>query len=245
MLNKKGSCHCRRIEVQSKETLTAPGVQLGFWHSGSGGARKHCRPTGGGHSSLDWRERLRGGTATPSKPGCRNRQFISLVGRKTSLVLMTRGTRCRKAEAWQVNGTWTMVTLCVTQSWCCPFLHYFDVANDRTGAERNSLKTEVSYHVNDLDAAPPQWRVGDVRSLAKTSAVTDGSITLGVAVWSRQFVADQLLSKADPHNARARSTLPGPADGVRLLRESLGVTATQSWRNKVQRRFTVKSDNCV
>ena len=33
--------------------------------------------------------------------------------------------------------------------------------------------------------------------MAKTSAVTDGNITLGVAVGSRQFVTDQLLSRAD------------------------------------------------
>ena len=45
---------------------------------------------------------------------------------------------------------------------------------------RTPLKTEVTCYVNDLDAAPPEWRNGDVRSLAKTSAVTDGSITLEV-----------------------------------------------------------------
>ena len=49
----------------------------------------------------------------------------------------------------------------------------FDVANGRDGPERNPLKTEVIHYVNDLDAAPPEWKNGDVRSLAKTSAVTD------------------------------------------------------------------------
>ena len=78
-----------------------------------------------------------------------------------------------------------------------PFLQDFDVANARVGAERNPLKTEVTHYVNDLDAAPPGRRIGDVRSVAKTSAVTDGSIALGGAVGSRQFIADQLLSKAD------------------------------------------------
>ena len=33
--------------------------------------------------------------------------------------------------------------------------------------------------------------------MAKNSAITDGSITLGVACGSRQFITDQLLSKAD------------------------------------------------
>ena len=103
--------------------------------------------------------------------------------------------RCRKAKAWRINGTWTTVTSRVSQ--VLPFLQDFDVANARVGVERNPLKTEVIYYVNDLDAAPPEWRVGDVRSMAETSAVTEGSITLGVAVGSGQFITDQLLSKAD------------------------------------------------
>ena len=78
-----------------------------------------------------------------------------------------------------------------------PFVQDFEVANARVGAERNPLKTEVTYYVDDLDAAPPKWKIGNVRSLAETSAATDGSITLGVAVGSRQFITDQLLSKAD------------------------------------------------
>ena len=78
-----------------------------------------------------------------------------------------------------------------------PFLQDFDVANARVGAERNPLETEVKNHMADLDAPPLEWRIGDVWNMAKTSAVTDGSITLGGAVGSRQFIADQLLSKAD------------------------------------------------
>ena len=116
------------------------------------------------------------------------------VAQKSSLVLTTRGTRCRRMEAWRTTGTWTAVTSCAAQSWCCPFLQDLDVANARVGAERNPLKTKVIY---DLDAAFPEWKIGDFRSLAKTSAVTDGSITLGVAVGFRQFIADQPLSKAD------------------------------------------------
>ena len=39
------------------------------------------------------------------------------------------------------------------------FLQDFDVADAKVGAERNPLKTEVIYYVNDLDAAHPEWRV--------------------------------------------------------------------------------------
>ena len=77
------------------------------------------------------------------------------------------------------------------------FLQEFDVANARVGAERNPKNTEVICYVNDLDAAPPEWRIRDVRSLAKVTTVTDGCITLGVSVGPRQHIADQLLAKAE------------------------------------------------
>ena len=56
-----------------------------------------------------------------------------------------------------------------------PFLQDFDVANARVGAERIPLKTKVIHHVNDLDAAPPEWRIRDVQNMAKVSTVTAGS----------------------------------------------------------------------
>ena len=109
-----------------------------------------------------------------------------------------------------------------------PFLQDFDVANARVGAERNPLKTEVIFFVNDLDAAPLEWNIGDVRRLAKTYAVTGGSITLGVAVGSRQFVTDQLLSKADVIRAMHERVqlCQDPQTEFALLRESLGVSRT-------------------
>ena len=106
------------------------------------------------------------------------------------------------------------------------FLQDFDVANARVGAERNPLKTEAIYFVDDLDASPPEWKIGDGRSLAKTSAVTDSSFTLGVAVGSRQFIADQLLSKANVIRAmHGRVQLcQDPQTEFSLLRECLGVS---------------------
>ena len=99
-----------------------------------------------------------------------------------------------------------------------PFLQDFDIANARVRAERNPLKTEVIYHVNDLDAAPPEWRIGDVQNMAKTSAVADGSTTPGVAVGPRQYIVDQLLGQS-----RRRSQLcQDPQTELALLRESRG-----------------------
>ena len=105
-----------------------------------------------------------------------------------------------------------------------PFLQDFDVA--RVGAEWNPLKTEVICYVNDLDAAPLEWKIGDVQSLTKTSAVTAGSITLRVAIGSRQFITDQLLGKADVLRAMHERVqlCQDPQTEFALLRESLGVS---------------------
>ena len=127
-----------------------------------------------------------------------------------------------------------------------PFLQDFDVANARVGAEPNPLKTEVIYFVNDLDAAPPEWKIGDVRSLAKTSAVAAGGITLGVAVGSRQLITDKLLSKADviraTHEHVQLSQDPQTEFSLSAVSTtSCGFTAKQSWRNKVLQRSETRS----
>ena len=88
------------------------------------------------------------------------------------------------------------------------FLQEFDVANARVGAERNPLKTEVIFYVNDLEAAPPEWRVGDVRSLAKTSAVTDGSIRSRCWVSAVHHGPAPEQGRCHPSNARTRRSSP-------------------------------------
>ena len=132
-----------------------------------------------------------------------------------------------------------------------PFLQDSDVANARVGAERNPLKTDV----NDLNAVPPEWTTDDVRSTAKISSVTSGSVTLGVAIGSEKFITDQLLSKADVFRAlheRVQLFQDSQMEFA-FLRESLGVSrinhilcefmVTKSWRNKAQWRFTMKCGN--
>ena len=85
------------------------------------------------------------------------------------------------------------------------FLQDFEVANARVGAERNPLKTGVIYYVNDLDSAPPEWRIHDVQSMAKVSTVTAGSITLGVAVKPRQYIDGPALGQGRRHSSNART----------------------------------------
>ena len=103
------------------------------------------------------------------------------------------------------------------------FLQEFGVANVKVGAERNPKKTEVIYHVNDLGAAPPEWRIRDVQNVAKVSTVTAGSIILGVAVGPLQYITDQLLDKADVIQAvHERVQLcRDPQTEFALLRESV------------------------
>ena len=106
------------------------------------------------------------------------------------------------------------------------YLQEFDDANAKIGAERNPQKTEVIYCVDDLGAAPPEWRIVDVQNTAKVSTVTAGRITLGVAVETRQYMADQLFAKADVIRAmRERVHLcQDPQTEFALLYESLGVS---------------------
>ena len=106
------------------------------------------------------------------------------------------------------------------------YLLEFDVANAKVAAVRNPLKTEVIYCVNDLNAAPPEWRVRDVQNMAKVSTAIAGSITLGVAVGPRQFIADQLVAKADVIRAMHERVqlCQDPQTVFALLRESLGVS---------------------
>ena len=127
------------------------------------------------------------------------------------------------------------------------YLHEFDDANDKVGAECNPQSTEVIYYVADLDAAPLDWKIDEVRKLASVSTVAAGSTTLGVAVGPRQFV-DQLLFKADIQAMRERVQLcQGPRTECALLRDwrsaapttSTGCMATQSCkRNELLKSTT-------
>ena len=139
----------------------------------------------------------------------------------------TRGIRCRKAEAWRVNE-WYMDDGDIV---CHPilvllFLLDLDVANARVGAERNPLKTEVIYNVNDLDAAPPERRIGDGRNMAKTSAVTDGSNTSELLLdlsnssrtssWARLTLSERCTNASSCVRTCRRSSLPPKESGSQL-----------------------------
>ena len=167
-------------------------VQSGLWIGGGRDARTHSRAASGRQSPMDQRERPHRGTAIASRP-CSQLAGVS----KLPAWWPRKAHRCpRTAACVGVVGQWYMDDgdIMCHPILVLPFLQDFHVANARAGAERNPLKTDVIYYVNDLDAAPKEWRNGHVRSVAKTSAVTDGSITPGVAVGPRQCVTRAMHS---------------------------------------------------
>ena len=87
-------------------------------------------------------------------------------------------------------------------------------------------RKKVIHYVDDLGAAPPDWKIDDVQKMATVFTASAGGITLGVAVGPRQFIADQLSAKADVIRAmHERGQLcQDPQTEFALLWESLGVS---------------------
>ena len=104
------------------------------------------------------------------------------------------------------------------------YLHEFDDANDKVGAERRPSENR-SHQLRRSPGRPPERKIDDVKKMTTVSTVTAGSTTHGVAVGPRQFIADQLLAKVDVIRAmheRVQLCQHHEKD-VALLREGLGV----------------------
>ena len=83
-------------------------------------------------------------------------------------------------------------------------------------------KTEVIC-VDDLGGFL-EWRLEDLQNVAKVSTGTAGSITLGVAVGPRHFIADQLSAKADVIPTQDGDQLCQDPQTEFAFRESMGVS---------------------
>jgi hypothetical protein len=108
-----------------------------------------------------------------------------------------------------------------------PFLDAFDEANAKIGAERNILKTEVLYYATQptLEQHAAQWQLDQVRTKASVSLASDGTLTLGVATGSSEFVTSQLQRKTQVVKAmheRVQLCQDPQAEFI-LARESLGL----------------------
>ena len=104
---------------------------------------------------------------------------------------------------------------------CCPSCKRSRLPTLGLGQNENLPKTEGIYYVPDLDAAPPEWGIIEVRPLVSVTTAARGSIAVG----PRQYVADQLLAKADVTWAMHERVqlYQDPQTEFTLLRECLGV----------------------
>ena len=71
-----------------------------------------------------------------------------------TLVQRTLGTSCSHTAALRTSGTWDHES----------YLQAFDTANDQIGAARNLPKTEETHYVENLGAAPTEWKIDDPQS---------------------------------------------------------------------------------
>ena len=92
--------------------------------------------------------------------------IFNWVAQQNSPELTIHGMLYKKMEAWQTSGTLMTVTSSVTQSWCRPTCTNVMTPTTKLGAERNPQKTEGIYYVADLIAAPPEWKIDEVRLIA-------------------------------------------------------------------------------
>ena len=97
------------------------------------------------------------------------------------------------------------------------YLREFDDAKHKFGADRNHQKTEVINYIADLDAAPLESGIDEVKLHATVSTVAAGSTTLGVAVGAPAVHGRPALSQRRrcSSNGRTCSAVPGSSD--RLL----------------------------
>ena len=175
---------------------------------------------------MNWRGRSVGGTATASRPRGQIAGVSQLPDWRPNKLTGADDPQ----DALQKNGSLADLWYIDNGDIMChpilvpTYLQEFDVANAKVGADRFLQKTEVIYCVNDLGAALPEWRIGDVQHMDKVSTVTTGSITLGVAVGPPQYITDQLLAKADVIRAMHEPVqlCQDPQTECALFRESLG-----------------------
>ena len=194
-------CHVEQdglAPTQNKETLTAPWSAAQLWERWRlkhEDAWQPSRRQAAFHGLELTTPQMFSACKLHTQSACRTLPTSSKVVLENSPEPTTRGTRCKKNGG--LAGLWYMGDGDIL---CHPvlvpsYLHVFD-ASAKVGVKRNPQKMEVTHYVDDT-WVPPGWRNDDVQNMAMFSTVTAGSTTLGVAVDPRQFIADQLLAKAD------------------------------------------------
>ena len=128
---------------------------------------------------------------------------------------MTRSTRCRKAEAWRVNGTCTTVTTCATQSWCCLFSKTSTLPmpeSEQSGTTENGSHLPREQPGCSATRVENWGRAEHGQNLYSHRRQHHARSRCWVSAVHRGPAPEQ--GRCHPRNARARSTLPGSADSV-------------------------------
>ena len=214
--SKKGSRHCPETAVQNKEMSMA--FSSGRMVAPKTRTRVAAQQAAGNLPYFGVDDPLEIQRLRPvSAEKMQTISNFQLDGPENSLVQMNRVTLCNEMDVWRTSGTLMMVTSSVIRSWCRPT--YMNLMMPTTGLEQSGIRRKQKYLLENLNAAPLEWKIDDVRSLASVSTAAAGSNTLGVAVGPRQFITDQLLAKADVIRAM-HERVQDPQTECALFRES-------------------------
>ena len=243
----RNSRQCTRTGVQNKETLTAPWSAAWPWEWWQQ-KREDAWPRG----------KRRAASSAPAltiqqrnsvckqtmQPGCRSQSTSSFAAQKSSPVPTTGSMRCRKSEAWRINGTWTTVTSCATQFWCCLFSAGFRrrQRQGRSGTEptenRSHLLRERSgcgaTRVEDPRRAEHGENLCRLPTVASHSeSLLDLSSSSRTSSWARQTSSERCTNVFNSARTRRRSS----PSSERVWESALstisgGFPATKSCRNR-------------
>ena len=112
-----------------------------------------------------------------------------------------------------------------------PYLVALTQLTLKLGHKEIDNKTEVIFYVSDLDNAPSNWKISEVRALTTVATAAHGNIALGVAVGPRRCIAEQLLSKADVIRAMH--------EGVQICQTEFAFIRESPHMNKINHIFRV------
>ena len=222
---------------------------------------------GGGNPLLDWRqwaetrERIAAqqpagslpwiGVDDPSEPQRLQADYAARVHETANFQLGGREKLTRADDpqhALQKNGgladLWYMDDGDIM---CHPilvpsYLQEFDDANAKVGAERSPQKTEVIHHVNDLDAAPLEWRIHEVQNMTKSPRSHSGK--LHTCSGCRTATAHHGPARGQGRHSSARTRRQSSPSFEKVWELAVSTTsyqytATQSFRNSGQKSYEV------
>ena len=230
-LNRRRCCHCPRTAVQTRRCRWPSGVQL---CSGTGVAAQQLS------GSFPWigvddpseMQRLQ---AQHTQSNCRESSTFNWVdlekltgAHDTGHALQEKGGL---ADLWYMDEGDIM-------SYPVPVPPYLP----KVGAERTPQKTEVIHNLDDLDAAPPEWKIDDVRKTGHglhtnrwehhTRSCCDPNSPLRTNFWRRQTSSAPCMNEFTCVRTRRRNLL----SYVKVLASVVSATSSECTATRSCRR---------